>query len=67
MGFIFSLVFYRIKANNFGGIMEVSIIIVNYNAKDLVPKCIDSIFLKTVGLHYEVIVIDNCSTDGSVD
>lgn len=47
--------------------MEVSIIIVNYNAKDLVLKCIDSIFLKTVGLHYEVIVIDNCSTDGSVD
>lgn len=45
--------------------MEVSIIIVNYNTLDLTIACVDSIVANTVRLEYEIIVVDNDSTDGS--
>lgn len=45
--------------------MDVSIIIINYNTKDLIKNCINSILLKTFGVKVEVIVVDNSSTDGS--
>lgn len=45
--------------------MNVSIIIVNYNTKDLLHNCIKSIYDKTQDLAFEVIVVDNASTDGS--
>ena len=45
--------------------MDVSVIIVNYNTKDLTQSCIDSVFEKTEGIDYEVILVDNGSTDGS--
>lgn len=45
--------------------MEVSIIIVNYNTLNLTRDCIDSIIEKTHGLEYEIILVDNASTDGS--
>ena len=45
--------------------VDVSVIIVNYNTKKLTLECIDSIFSKTSGLQIEVIVVDNNSTDGS--
>lgn len=47
--------------------MDVSIIIVNYNTKQLTSDCINSIFEKTIDLSYEVIVVDNASNDGSID
>ncbi len=47
--------------------MDVSIIIVNYNTKKITSECIDSIVEKTVGLDYEIILVDNASTDGSKD
>lgn len=43
----------------------VSIIIVNYNTKVLILQCIESIIKYTVGLTYEIIVVDNASSDGS--
>ena len=48
--------------------MELSIIIVNYNTKNLLLKCLNSITssLKDAKLVYEIIVIDNGSKDGSV-
>lgn len=46
-------------------IMDVSIIIVNYNTKRLTCQCIDSIIEKTEGVSFEIIVVDNNSTDGS--
>lgn len=46
--------------------MDVSIIIVNYNTCTLTKNCIDSIFTKTTGVKFEVIVVDNASTDDSV-
>ena len=45
-------------------IVEVSIIIVNFNTKQMTKECIDSIFKFTKGISYEVIVVDNNSTDG---
>ncbi len=45
--------------------MDVSIIIVNYNTLKMTQECIDSVFEKTSGLDFEVILVDNGSTDGS--
>lgn len=46
---------------------DVSIIIISYNTKDLIEKCIKSIVKHTKKIRYEIIVVDNGSTDGSVD
>lgn len=46
---------------------DVSIIIVNYNTCKLTVKCIDSICEKTIGISYEIIMVDNASTDKSVE
>lgn len=45
--------------------MDVSVIIVNYNTKELIRNCIQSIYDKTEGVEYEIIVVDNNSQDGS--
>ena len=45
--------------------IELSIIIVNWNTKELVQRCIQSIIQHTKGLTYEIIVVDNNSDDGS--
>lgn len=47
--------------------VEVSIIIVNYNTQKLTKNCIAAIFYHTPKNCFEVIVIDNASTDGSCD
>ncbi len=47
--------------------MDVSIIIVNYNTKDLLRDSIVSIKKTTIGIAYEIIVSDNDSSDGSVE
>ncbi|MBN2020384.1 MAG: glycosyltransferase family 2 protein [Sedimentisphaerales bacterium] len=46
--------------------MDVSIIIVNWNTRPILRDCLRSVFEQTSGLEYEVIVVDNASTDGSV-
>ena len=43
--------------------MELSIIIVNYNTKDLILKCIESIKKSKPKVSYEIIVIDNGSEE----
>ena len=47
--------------------MDVSIIIVNYNTKDLLKDCLDSIYQHTQEIDFEVIVSDNGSVDGSIE
>ena len=44
---------------------DVSIIIVNWNTKKLLHDCILSIYENTGGLNFEIIVVDNGSSDGS--
>lgn len=44
---------------------KVFIVIVNYNGGEIVCKCIESV-LKTDYPNFEVILVDNESTDGNV-
>lgn len=46
--------------------MDVSIIIVNYNTCQLTIQSIQSVYQFTSGLNFEVIVVDNASSDDSV-
>ena len=46
--------------------MKASIIIVNYNGKHLLRECFDSVLAQSVK-DFELILVDNGSTDGSVD
>lgn len=45
--------------------IEVSVIIVNYNTRDLLRNCILSLKKNTSGVSYEIIVVDNDSSDDS--
>lgn len=45
--------------------MDVSVCIVNWNTRELLVRCLQSIRERTSGLSVEVIVVDNASTDGS--
>lgn len=45
--------------------MDLSIIIVSWNVKDLLRENIKTIFEKTHGIDYEIFVVDNDSKDGS--
>ena len=47
--------------------MDISVIIVNWNTKDLLEACLNSILKTVEELTYEIIVVDNASSDGSVD
>jgi len=47
--------------------IDISVIIVNYNTKQLTLECINSVFEKTIDVLFEVILVDNASTDGSID
>jgi GT2 family glycosyltransferase len=44
----------------------VAIIIVNWNGKNMLRKCLESVKKNTFYRSYKVIVVDNASTDGSV-
>jgi len=45
--------------------MDVSIVLVSYNTKDLTKDCLNSIYRFTEGIEFEVFVVDNNSHDGS--
>ena len=47
--------------------MDVSIIIVNYNTKELTRNCLKSVFEQTKSISFEVIISDNSSKDGSIE
>lgn len=47
--------------------MKLSIILVNWNTKDLTYDALVSIFDQTKNIEFEVIVVDNNSGDGSVE
>jgi GT2 family glycosyltransferase len=45
--------------------MDVTVCILNYNTADLTIRCIESVLKHTDGLTYEIVVVDNASSDGS--
>ena len=47
--------------------MQVSIIIVNYNVRHFLEQCLHAVYHAIQGLSAEVLVIDNASTDGSLE
>ena len=46
---------------------DVSVVIVNWNACDLLRDCLKSIFDQTRQIDFDVIVVDNASNDASVE
>jgi GT2 family glycosyltransferase len=46
--------------------MDLSIIIVSYNTKEFLKGCIESIYKTTKNIKFEIIVVDNDSSDDSV-
>lgn len=47
--------------------LDLSISIVNTNNRDLLKECLQSIYDTTTSTKFEIIVVDNVSTDGSVE
>lgn len=47
--------------------MDLSIIIVSWNVKDLLRKCLESIYRETKNLKFEVFVVDNHSKDNTAE
>jgi N-acetylglucosaminyl-diphospho-decaprenol L-rhamnosyltransferase len=46
--------------------MDLSIIIVSYNNKNILRECLRCVKKANIGLSYEIIVLDNASGDGTV-
>ncbi|MBX3744435.1 MAG: glycosyltransferase family 2 protein [Verrucomicrobiae bacterium] len=47
--------------------MDVSIIVVAWNVRELLLNCLESVYQGTRDIEFEVIYVDNGSTDGSVE
>jgi len=50
-----------------GAPIDVSIIIVNWNTRDLVTQCLQSVYDSIAKLNFEIILVDNASTDDTVE
>ena len=46
---------------------RVSVLIANWNGRDVLPACLRSIYEQTRAVTFEVIVVDDASTDNSVE
>lgn len=46
--------------------IDVSVIVVNYNTRKYTLSCVNSVLKNSTGLNIEIIVVDNGSTDGTV-
>ena len=47
--------------------VELSVLIVNWNGRDLLSKCVESLIVSKPHVSYEIIVVDNASTDRSIE
>lgn len=45
--------------------MDLSVCVVSWNTRDLLDQCVRSIYETTEGVEFEVIVVDNASSDGT--
>ena len=48
-------------------LLQLSVIIVNYNVKYFLEQCLCSVLKATRGMEAEILVVDNHSADGSRD
>ena len=46
---------------------NLSIIVLNYNNKQVITRCIDTLLMYNSRYNYEIIIVDNQSTDGSYE
>jgi GT2 family glycosyltransferase len=47
--------------------MDVSVLVISYNTRELTARCVGSVYRHTRGVSFELIVWDNASCDGSAD
>lgn len=47
--------------------MDVSVVIVSWNTCELLDRCLRALYAASEGLHVEVLVVDNGSSDGSLE
>jgi GT2 family glycosyltransferase len=47
--------------------VDLSVCVVTYNTRELLRECLASIYLHTEGIRFEVIVVDNGSSDGTIE
>ena len=48
-----------------GRVVDISIVLLNWNGAPLVEQCLDSIKRSGTRCSYEIVIADNASTDGS--
>lgn len=48
-------------------VIDVSVCIANWNCCDLLRRCLESLFQQDQGVAFEVIVVDNASSDGAAE
>lgn len=58
-----ALVYYTKNDNSRVTMVNVSVVIINYNAFDLTVSCINSILEKTNEINFEIILVDNASKE----
>ncbi len=46
--------------------IDLSIVVVSYNTRELTSECVKSVIKNTKKIKYEILVIDNGSSDGSL-
>jgi N-acetylglucosaminyl-diphospho-decaprenol L-rhamnosyltransferase len=46
---------------------DLGIVIVNWNTRDLLRRCLQTVLTSEGDFHYRVVLVDNASTDGSAD
>ena len=46
---------------------KLSVVVLNYNNKGIIDKCVDSLLEWNERYHYEIVVVDNQSSDGSYE
>jgi GT2 family glycosyltransferase len=55
----------RCRAPTAGENVDVSVVVVNWNTRDLLAQALDSLHRETIGISFETVVVDNGSEDGS--
>lgn len=50
-----------------GDVIDVSIVIVSWNVSNLLDNCLESVLRQVNGFDYEIIVVDNASSDDTVE